>query len=333
MTPSTRFPLPVWLDTDIGDDTDDILALALICASPELELRGVSTVFGATAARARLARSFLAAAGKNWAAIPVAAGCGHPFCGASDRFWPNGPARHPRPVQLPCARPASALPRAGGHGVARLADELRARRGRIVPIGIGPLTNLATLLRRDPALGRVIPRLVLMAGEFRRPAAEWNVLCDPLAAAAVMASGIPIDLIPWSIGMACTVSSGQLDRLFAVRTRAGRLLARAVRLWQRAKSAPGRMERPHLFDPMAVAAVLHPEWFEWRRGRVTVSLSARSLARTRFAADARGPHRVAWSVRAGALRSVWQRILGLGRRPGWDERRVIPHRHCSKVRV
>jgi len=309
-----RSPLPVWLDTDVGDDTDDILALSLICASPELELTGVSTVLGDTAARARLARTVLASVGGKLARVPVGTGCGHPWPGAvTPDYWPNGPTPRRWLVQRPCARPAASLPPAPRqHGVDLLAATLRARPGEIVPIGIGPFTNLATLLRRAPDVRAAIPRLVLMAGEFTRPMPEWNIACDPLAAACVLESGIPIDFLPWSVGMACTVSDAQLRRLFAARRPTGRLLARAVRLWQESWRRRGRRENPHLFDPMAVATLLHPEWFVWRRGRVTLSFAAATFGQTRFKADPAGPHRVAWKIRSRrSVEAVWARILSL----------------------
>lgn len=312
-----RPPQSVWLDTDIGDDTDDLLALALICASPELALAGVSTVFGQTRDRARLAQTFLAAAGGPAAAIPVSAGCGRELACTLDTWKAPSPCRTSGPVrrapiaQLACARPAAALPPvARAHGVDALAAHLRTQAGKTVPIAIGALTNLATLLLREPALKKAIPRLIVMAGEFQTPQWEWNVRCDPLAAAVVFGSGIPTEVIPWQIGMACTVSRGQLARLFTRRTATGRLLARAVRLWQQARPAPGHAARPHLFDPMAVAVLLHPEWFTWRRGRVTVSFAPGTFAQTRFRPDPRGPHRVAWAVRqSAAVRHVWSRIL------------------------
>src|ERR1700742_5181230 len=64
------------LDTDIGDDIDDALALGLILGCPEVELVGVTTVFSNVVARARQARSVLASAGKQFKSIPVCAGCG-----------------------------------------------------------------------------------------------------------------------------------------------------------------------------------------------------------------------------------------------------------------
>lgn len=309
----------VWLDTDIGDDTDDLLALALICASPELSLAGISTVFGETDKRVRLAQTLLATVGEPASQVPVHAGCGQEIsCSmntwqSEPAFWPNGPIRRAPIAQLACARRASALPPpAPGHGVDALTAHLRAHPGKTIPIAIGALTNLATLLLREPAIRKTIPRLVVMAGEFKTAKWEWNVRCDPVAAACVFASGIPIEIIPWEIGMTCTVSQAQLNCLFASRTRTGQLLARAVRLWRQAKYTPGHAAMPHLFDPMAVAVLLHPEWFQWRRGHVTVSFAPGTFAHTVFKPDPKGPHRVAWEVKRGvAIKTVWDRILSM----------------------
>jgi len=146
-----EIPQSVWLDTDIGDDTDDILALSLICASPELKLAGVSTVLGETENRARLARTLLASTAGPYARLRVAAGGGHPLPGrVTPDIWPNGPVARPWLVQLPCARPASALPRKPSqHGMDLLAAHLRRHPRKTIPIGTGPMTNLATLLLRE----------------------------------------------------------------------------------------------------------------------------------------------------------------------------------------
>lgn len=306
---SESSPASLWLDTDIGDDTDDIFALALILASPELSLAGVSTVFGETGERARLAQTLLHLHGRD--DVPVHAGGGHPIPGpASPELLPNPPMPRMPIAQLPCAWPAAKLPAPSTVNAAyALAAHLRAHPGKTVPVTIGALTNLATILTREPTLQAAIPRIVTMAGEFKREMWEWNIRCDPAAAATVIESGVRMDFIPWDIGIACTVSAAQLNRLFASRTRTGRLLTRAVKLWRKAKVIH---HMPHLFDPMAVAVLMHPEWFTWRRGRVAVSFAPATFGHTRFTADPRGPHRVAWGVDARpAVRHVWSRILSL----------------------
>lgn len=306
---SEKNPQSLWLDTDIGDDTDDLFALALILASPELDLQGVSTVFGETGQRARLAQTLLQLQGRT--DVPVHAGCGHPLLGPGRmEVMPNGPMPREPIAQGPCARPAARLPALGAtHAVEALAAHLQTH-PQTTPVAIGPLTNLATLLLQEPAAAARISRLIVMGGEFKRTMWEWNIHCDPSSAACVISSGIPIDFIPWDIGMTCTVSPAQLERLFASATRTGRMLTRAVKLWRKAK--PALHHLPRLFDPMAVAVLLHPEWFEWRRGRVSVSFAPPTFAQTLFKPDPRGPHRVAWSVRkAPAVRTVWSRILSL----------------------
>jgi inosine-uridine nucleoside N-ribohydrolase len=304
-------PQSVWLDTDIGDDTDDILALALICGSPELSLAGVSTVLGDTAARARLAQTFLQVRGGDARRIPVAAGCGHPLPGKiTPHFWPNDSTPREWMAQRACAWPAKRLPRPSmHHGVDLLAAHLRKNPRTTIPIAIGPMTNLATLLLRAPELKSAIPRIVAMSGEFQRPQGEWNVQCDPLAAACVFESGLPVDIVPWTLGMQCTVSTRQLGQLFACASPTAQLLSRAIRLWQKAKSRPNHLEHPHLFDPMAVSTLLNPDWFTWRRGRIRVSFAPRTFAHTQFERDPRGPHRIAWAVRPEAVNRVWARIV------------------------
>jgi purine nucleosidase/pyrimidine-specific ribonucleoside hydrolase len=309
MKKTTSNPTPLWLDTDIGDDTDDIFALALILASPELDLQGVSTVFGETEQRARLAQTLLQL--HNRTDVPVHAGCGHLLLGPGRmEVMPNGPMSREPIAQGPCAKPAGRLPALSPvHAVDALAAHLHTH-PQTTPVAIGPLTNLATLLLQDPAAAAKVSRFVVMGGEFKRAMWEWNIHCDPSSAACVIASGVPIDFIPWDIGMTCTISPAQLDRLFDSSSATGRLLTRAVKLWRKAK--PTLHHLPRLFDPMAVAVLLHPEWFEWRRGRVTVSFAPATFAHTQFTPEAKGPHRVAWEVKkTAAVRKVWSRILSL----------------------
>src|SRR5689334_15569781 len=101
-------PTKIILDTDIGDDVDDALALAVICASPEIELLGVTTVFGNVKARARQAQTILQLAGGGFAKIPVAAGCSASMASRKG----ISPKRDPDelPGQDCCSWPAEKLP-------------------------------------------------------------------------------------------------------------------------------------------------------------------------------------------------------------------------------
>ena len=96
-------PQKIILDTDIGDDIDDAYALALILGSAELELVGVTTVFGNTPARTRQAQTILKLAGRE--DVPVATGCGNVMCSARsidvpDARGPKAEARRPTHIFL-----------------------------------------------------------------------------------------------------------------------------------------------------------------------------------------------------------------------------------------
>lgn len=304
----------VILDTDIGDDIDDALALALICASPELELVGVTTVFGNVLARARQARTVLKVAGDRFAHIPVAAGCGaslasRPVHGTQfylDNTLPN---------QDGTCLPESELPPLDTrHAVNFLIDTIMAGHGDIIPITIGAMTNLAAAMVMERRIVAKIPKIVAMAAEFKRPFAEWNIKCDPEAAYLVFSSGIPMEVITWDIGHTVMFDQGHIDRLSATYRPLPQRLAAAVAAWQNAHqqhATPKPM--PSLYDPMAVATMVKPDLCTWRTGTVSVELAgSKTYGFTTFAADDNGPHRIAWDAdREPSLEFYLSRILSL----------------------
>src|SRR5438067_3017860 len=120
----------VLLDTDIGDDIDDALALALALRSPEIELQAVTTVFGDTHLRARLAQHLLRVFGRD--DIPVAAGISTPI---QARHRPSGVPQ--AAILNPCAHYAISA----YSGPELIAHKALAYPGRMTLLCIGPLTN------------------------------------------------------------------------------------------------------------------------------------------------------------------------------------------------
>src|SRR5947207_1952562 len=130
---------PIILDTDVGTDIDDAFALALVLRSPGLDLIGVTTVSGDTAARAAIAAKMLKEAGRT--NVPVFAG--------------------PPGKKLPCAQCRWAegfqSPELHNDGAIEFLDrEFNRRPGELTLVTIGPLTNVAALLKRDPAVAKKI---------------------------------------------------------------------------------------------------------------------------------------------------------------------------------
>ena len=181
------------IDCDPG--IDDALALVFAHGHPELDLLGITTVAGnvdlsQTTANALQVREFA-----GMPDVPVTAGCPGPLF---------RPALHARDVHgssgLGAARipPASSRP-ADGHAVDYLATAISAEPGQITLIAIGPLTNIALALRRYPRLVSQVGNFVIMGGSAGRgnttPAAEFNILADPEAAAIVFGAGWTVTMI------------------------------------------------------------------------------------------------------------------------------------------
>jgi purine nucleosidase/pyrimidine-specific ribonucleoside hydrolase len=286
-------PQKIILDTDIGDDIDDALALGLILASPELDLVGVTTVFKNTAARGRQARTVLATAGRR--DVPVAAGCGatlsvrldvggDPTAAYLAGELPNQDASCLPEAQLPPADPR--------HGVDFLIDTLMAGAGDIVVVTIGAMTNLAMALAKEPRLAARIPRIVSMAAAFDRQMAEWNIRCDPTAAALVLHSGVPVDLVGLDVTTRVQFRAADLSALAASPSPLCANLSGAIAAWARHSGWAHQIEgRPIMHDPLAVATLLDDSLVTWRRGRAGVELRGEATyGYTTFSPEEAGPH-------------------------------------------
>jgi len=249
---SIHFLTPILVDTDIGTDIDDAFALALAMRSPELELLGVTTVSGDTAARARLVAKILWESGFQF--TPVAAGRpGKPLPKEQTR-WADGFAS-------PQMQNESA--------VDLLRSQIQQRPGKITLVAIGPLTNVAALITQDPATARKLNRIVLMGGSIAHgygrslaPAAEYNIAADPKAAQTVFASGIPILMVPLDVTAMLDLAPESRHRVFTHLTTLTNTLTILYHLWNN--------ETPVLFDAMAVAMLIDPSLCEARQSAVEV---------------------------------------------------------------
>ncbi len=307
----------ILLDTDIGDDIDDAYALALLCASPELDLLGVTTVFRNTVARARLAQTVLLQAGRG--DVPVAAGCGVPLSSRLDFLpgdLPHGRASLRRkaaellddskPSQFAAALPDEKLPALDSRrGPEFLIETLMSGNGDITVVTIGAMTNLAVALALEPRLVSRIPRIVAMAGVFSAQGPEWNIRCDPVAASLVFESGIPMTVVGLDVTLRCRLTEEQVARLGAGTTTVQKTLEHARVL--------SGYRQPVLHDPLAVMAIFRPDLVKTRRGRVTVELCGDvAYGVTRFSPDDQGPHNVCFEVDSEAAVGLWlKRILSL----------------------
>ncbi len=296
--------IPVIIDTDIGDDVDDALALALALRSPEIDLVGVTTVFQRSELRARLAAHLLAAFGRE--DVPVHAGTDRPLLGRLRPDW--------APNQAAVLDGGAAGQPAAGHAVEFLIRE-GLRRDDLVLMPIGAMTNIALALALEPRLaGRV--RILAMGGAWDRPDPEWNIRCDPEAVAAVLAAGARVEFVGLDVTTRVTLPAPDLRRLLEAPDPAGRVLANFLGAWQRGWGKDPAF-CPVLHDPLAVAAVFHPELLGWEDAHVAVTLTDTEAARARTVTVPDQPPnaRIARSVDVAGFADLFgQRVCG--RAPG-----------------
>jgi inosine-uridine nucleoside N-ribohydrolase len=239
--------IPIVIDCDPGHD--DAIAILLAIASPEVELRAVTTVAGNQTLdkTTRNALKVLELAGRS--DIPVAAGADAPLRRPL-RTAPNvhgesgldGPS-----LSEPAARAVE------GHAVDLLADVLEPG---VVLVPTAPLTNVALLLER-----RRPERIVWMGGAIAEgnvtPAAEFNALVDPEAAAAVFASGVPLTMIGLDVTHRALFTREHADRLRRA-GRVGRVVAELSDFFQLFHEQRYGMKGSPIHDAMAVATVIDP---------------------------------------------------------------------------
>jgi purine nucleosidase len=270
---------PVIIDTDPG--IDDALALFLACASPEIEIRAVTTVAGNVGINrtTRNAGALMALAGKP--GVPVYRGAEKPLVGTwgtiEDIHGQNGIGG----VQLPEAPLGSR-----GHAVDALVDLL----GNAAPdsqtvVLLGPQTNMALALQRKPEIAKAVREFVLMAGSLdpnngnSSPYAEFNVHVDPEAARIVAAAGRPMFWAPLEVARQASVDRAWIDALRAGGRPCGKagaeMLDFYLRSFERLAAA--------LYDPLAVLWLIAPDLFDARPAGLEIETQDQERAgQTRF---------------------------------------------------
>ena len=269
------------LDTDLGTDVDDALALAVILGSPELKLAAVTTVYGDVLLRARMVARIARVAGRDVG--PVVPGLGAPRSGR-EVFW----AGHEGTLMADLDR----------EEVSEDVDAIELLADSATVIAVGPLTNLAAAVER-PA--RRIEQLFVMGCDFSRAKAEHNIKCDVAAAAAVFSSGVPATVIGLDQTLRVRLGAAVVAEIEAAGP-LGKLLAAELRLFWKFMEADSNA--PH--DPAAVLMVVEPELFTFATGLVEIEADGSS----RFTVAEDGPHRIVTDLDTEAVaRRIVSRIL------------------------
>jgi inosine-uridine nucleoside N-ribohydrolase len=269
-------PTPIILDCDPGHD--DAIAILLALASPEVELRGVTTVHGnQTLEKTTLnALKVLELAGRS--DVPVARGADRPLVRElSVAAHVHGESGLDGPVlPEPTARPVSE------DAVSFLTEQLGPG---VVLCPTGSLTNVARLLTEHPDVRP--ERIVLMGGAIGlgniTPAAEFNIWADPEAAGIVFDSGIDITMVGLDVTHEAIVGPERVER-FRRMGRVGAIVAEWVDFYSLYHRATYGWEGPPVHDALAVAAVIRPELLETAHRHVAIETTS-ELCRGRTVVD------------------------------------------------
>lgn len=247
----------VLLDTDIGTDVDDCLALALILASPELRLTGVTTVYGDVILRARMVRKLLALRGM--ADVPIAAGAEKPLLGKLPVYWEGHEGQG-------LLEPADFAWTPGAeHAADLIIHAVMAHPGEITLLAIGPLTNVALALSKEPRLAGALAGLTLMGGvvggaaALHLPWTEHNFRCDPEAAHIVLASGAPLRIVPLDVTSRVHIRPEDTVRIWALGDPFHGAVADQIERYPRYR----RQGWTYLHDPLAAATLVEPSLVTW----------------------------------------------------------------------
>jgi purine nucleosidase len=299
--------IPVLVDMDPG--TDDALALMMLLNSQPVEVVGITTVGGNArlADTTRNALRLLEYMGHP--EIPVARGAARtaqrPFHYAYDVHGARGLGI---PLPSPTTRPIRSRAPAF---ISRMASKYR---GELSIIALGPLTNIARALRKEPRIVEWTKELVVMGGAVGvagniTPYAEFNTFNDPDAAHTVFGSGFATSLV--GLDVTSRVSFDRTDApWFTGDAVAAKLSKRIVRTWfDEHLTSP----RYHLHDPLAVVAALSQNLFSWRRASIDVETEDTARRGMTAATYGSGPVRVAVAVQAEDATAAVTDILS---RPG-----------------
>ncbi|MBE6635733.1 MAG: hypothetical protein E7617_06015 [Ruminococcaceae bacterium] len=164
------------IDTDIGDDIDDAFAL-LTAMEGNADIIGITTVFGNTEERARIAKKLLRLYGRGYENVPVFAGHGIPL--AEEKQNTEHLCQYTEDVDCPEYAPDSSD---ANDAVDFIINSAKTYGKDLTIIAIGPFTNIAQVIIKDKKALELAGEIIIMGGAYYRQYVDWNVLCDTEAA-------------------------------------------------------------------------------------------------------------------------------------------------------
>jgi purine nucleosidase len=260
------------LDCDPG--IDDALALFLALASPEIQFEAITTVNGNVPVEFTTRNALALLELTDRSDIPVARGCARPLLNmpvlADEVHGTNGlggiilPEPHLQPLEK--------------HATDIIIEKVMAAPGEITLVAIGPLTNLAVALQREPRLAQAVREVVLMGGAVRvpgniTPCAEFNIFVDPHAAHAVLHAGWPLRMVSLDTTSQTLLKRAPIAQLAAGGKPILELMQGMIDYYCDIFGGARGFDAIHMHDPLCMAAVFRPDLITWEEAYVDVELT------------------------------------------------------------
>jgi purine nucleosidase len=262
----------VIIDTDPG--IDDALAFLLALASPEIEVEALTTVAGNCRVEDTTRNALCVLDLVHANTIPVARGVERPliqtlqFSGSVHGDTGLGYA-----VLSPPSRKAAPL-----HAVNMLIEKILAAPGDITLVAIGPLTNVALAIRREPRVAKLVKEVVIMGGAIKvpgnvTPQAEFNIHSDPHAAAVVFHSGMPLTLVPLDVTSQVILTGSDIAKLRKIPSPIARFVADSNQQYLEFHQKVENFDGCLVHDPLALAVAFAPDLVQTQDLYVDVDIS------------------------------------------------------------
>jgi purine nucleosidase len=260
------------IDTDPG--IDDALAILLALASPELSLEGLSIVHGNCSLEQAVTNGLSILELANASHIPLAKGCELPLVQPSLL----APETHGNTGLGYAKLPEPRIKPARQHGCDFLIEQVMSNPGEITLVAVGPLTNVAMAIRKEPKFAKSLKELVIMGGAIRHEGnttalAEFNVYVDPHAAHIVFHAGIPTTLVPLDVTYQCILTAQDVERLIKIDSPIPKFIKDTTDFYMEYHDSYQGIKGCIINDPLALALTFAPELCDYEDLPVDVDVS------------------------------------------------------------
>ena len=263
--------MKVILDTDPG--IDDALAILLLAASSEVSLEAITVTHGNTSVDkcARNALQLIELAGIT--SVPVARGASEPIVktlSVAEETHGDGGLGY-------ALLPEPTLSLSQDNAIDTIINLVRRFPNEITLLCIGPMTNIALAILKDPSIVPLVKRVVSMAGAFHFPGnatpdSEYNVFCDPESYDIVLRAGFDLTIVPLDVTYQCIFTKEHVARLKKIKPAIREFIEDSTRFYMEFHDEYQAIDGCAINDPLAAAILIDPDLVKVRDYYVTVEL-------------------------------------------------------------